>query len=530
MPTRLLKVDKSEDSVSLCCLSEMNPYATLSYCWGGDQPHKLTVARCKEYMRTIDVAKLPASIRDAIKVTARLGLEYLWIDSLCIIQDDPKDVAREIALMSKVYSQAIVTICASKAEGASEGFLNEVDVSQMASRAFRLPYQCPNGKLGSVYLTRPNDDILIPPLSLRGWAFQERCLSARVLDYGPCQVRCVCNSSEEQTILSDGWQRKEFGNLAVFDVLKDLERILSHGKSIIDEDVRKQILASWRNTVKAYTNRELTVPADRILAVSALAERYGDVLQDEYFAGLWRCSLPMDLLWYNGEFLDLGRGTSVPRPNLYQGPSWSWTGVTGSVEFYEDLSDYSFAVNIIDVRVHLSEPSATYGAVKSGILRVRGRLANARWDGHRCLKCEDGSLLDDYVYPDALETEFVEDFRDDSSQSSSSMLSAGDDGDAESLTSRCKGSTDDGIITDVALLQICYLGVPANTLRSFGLILRIHNNELVTTHTRYSRLGVFQFFKQDAETMESWPKELRARSEKQAHYFDNCGYRVIEIE
>lgn len=99
-------------------------FVALSYCWGGDQLHKTTKTRLRETKGKIDYSQLPATIQDAIQVTLGLGFHYLWVDSLCIVQDDPDELIHEIAKMASIYSQAVVTISAISAAAAGDGFLD----------------------------------------------------------------------------------------------------------------------------------------------------------------------------------------------------------------------------------------------------------------------------------------------------------------------------------------------------------------------------------------------------------------------
>jgi hypothetical protein len=132
----------------------------------------------------INFADLPKSLQDAIIVTENLDLKLLWIDALCIVQDDAMDKAIEISTMPAVYSQAAVTILASRAESVRDGFLhmrNTYDTS-----IFEVPYMGGEDRMASVVLVpelaRPRNSK--EPLAFRAWALQEKLLSPRILDYG----------------------------------------------------------------------------------------------------------------------------------------------------------------------------------------------------------------------------------------------------------------------------------------------------------------------------------------------------------
>jgi hypothetical protein len=136
-------------------------YVALSYCWGGTQTI-LTKKLKKNWETSINKDQLPQTIQDAIFVTMRLDVEYIWIDSLCIIQEDSIEMAEEIAKMVDVYSFAIFTLAASSAATAHEGFLQDRNVTNFPEEVFNLPYRCPSGQINTVTLFRPN--LTITPL------------------------------------------------------------------------------------------------------------------------------------------------------------------------------------------------------------------------------------------------------------------------------------------------------------------------------------------------------------------------------
>jgi hypothetical protein len=115
-------------------------YATLSYCWGGDQAIKTITSTLERHMAGIEISHLSPTLKDAIKVTRSLGIEFLWVDSLCIIQDDPEDVATEISRMSEYYENAFVCISAAVAASCNEGFLQTRHGNPYLDGPFQLPY------------------------------------------------------------------------------------------------------------------------------------------------------------------------------------------------------------------------------------------------------------------------------------------------------------------------------------------------------------------------------------------------------
>lgn len=445
MPDILVKIDAAasqneEYKLVLEFPAESTPstraYLALSYCWGGDQTHKTTRCQIAAADYDLDWTALPASIQDAVKVTANLGFEYLWVDSLCIIQDDPVQKARQMAHMCEVYQNAALTIRACKAKRAVDGFLHPINLENIFDMAVKLSYRMnlppdvdsldvaagfsyedlvqyltlpPDGKsveseklTGSIYIgcgqdqiTLDDDDVQIDevfryriePIDLRGWTLQERYLSPRRLDFGRRQISWHCPTGIEYHLPRDGWQvRWSDPELEIFHAFE----------GVTLSDLPLKTWCHFYRLVEEYTGRELGVPRDRILAISAIAEKFRSFLRDEYVAGLWRQTLPYTLLWSidNTNWRHLGH-----RPAEYQGPSWSWTAVNDKVSFWfarvgnnlmqtlfeEDPShpepwpNEPSTVLRVDANIELEDEGSPVGAVRSGTITGSGRICRAFW-------------------------------------------------------------------------------------------------------------------------------------------------------
>lgn len=366
----------------------MKPYAALSYCWGGEQHVTTTKKTLHRHMSIINERDLPATVRDAILVTETLGMNQIWIDALCIIQDDACDKALEIASMPSVYSEATVTIAASRANGVHEGFLQNRPA--MANRTpelvFQLPYRCRNGEDGSVVLLPPIKDCT-EPLDCRAWALQERFLSPRVLEYGSLQTRWICQQNVELENAVDGWKDESVRNYDRSDKLftTALQAVLSKTDALApDVPSYEHPVALWHSLVGIYTHRNLTLPTDRLPAISGIATRFGRILGDDYLAGLWKSRLATELLWRVGS-----SGNPTPRPLVYQGPTWSWAAVNSPV-YLSNSAGEDICIEILGCQTRLQGKSAKntvsdgkYGAVESGIVVLRGRLQPAEWTRRR---------------------------------------------------------------------------------------------------------------------------------------------------
>ena len=104
-------------------------------------------------------------------------MQFLWVDALCIVQDDEQDVEKEISLMPQIYGKAAVAIAASRAENVQEGFLHDRIVTENVDKVFEMPFRCPNRQMGTILLVEARRLYLEEPLDTRGWEMQERLLS-----------------------------------------------------------------------------------------------------------------------------------------------------------------------------------------------------------------------------------------------------------------------------------------------------------------------------------------------------------------
>ena len=409
------------------------PYAALSYCWGGDQDFKTTRETLPQYLNRIDISQLPQTLQDAILVAARLGLHYIWIDALCIIQDSAADKAVEINRMASVYGNATITIAATRASAVWNGFLSARPslVAPTSGKFFSFPCERQGQGVGAVTLL-PFTHESTDPLDTRGWTFQERVLSPRVLDFGTLRTQYTCQTALGQ-VPSDGWSNlpmeRAYGSGLDAQMISDLLAGLY---------TPEEMLQQWLKVVEGFTSRGLSFATDRLPAIAGIAQRFGELMkEDQFCAGLWRRSMPASLLWKTGNRMqhinhDFERRLSG---NVVAAPSWSWAAVSRAVAFdplyTQHNEQINFTVKVKHCTVIPLDERVPYGGVKEGVLRLETWARQAKWakdniynDPEMLLVADaeterpSGSLLKGYrasdstgihFVPDAMEIEFLGD-------------------------------------------------------------------------------------------------------------------------
>lgn len=182
---------KDPDAIHLC---ETKPvqglqYAALSHPWGKGPHFCTTLANIAAHQERIDFEVLPAMFQDAVVTTRELGLEYLWIDSVCIIQGEGGDFDQEAKRMEDVFSSAFCVIAASSAHGQNDGFLRR-------QRTHRECLTFEREGFPPLYVSHFMDDfrrdVLEAPLSRRGWVLQERALARRTIYFTDRQTYWEC--------------------------------------------------------------------------------------------------------------------------------------------------------------------------------------------------------------------------------------------------------------------------------------------------------------------------------------------------
>ncbi|RTE69011.1 hypothetical protein BHE90_016608, partial [Fusarium euwallaceae] len=331
LPTRLLDIGgQGAPSILRLVLGQTTSdgkYVALSHCWGKTEPGKVpsyctTKKNIGDREKEFPISDLPATFRDAIEVTRQLGLRYLWIDSLCIIQGDKGDWGQEAKRMEDVYRSAYCTLAATSAIDSNSGFLE---------RTINSEYICVQDDSGRrVYVcTNPADfdtDVEGAQLNARAWVMQERFLSSRTIHFGAHQMYWECGKGvcyEDLTLLTSSRGNKRFKLDPQFPLLLQRSGI---GPTI----------HFLQSLLEDYSNRGLSIPTDRAVALAGLEARIATALQcRSYGYGAFDFCLHRNLLWQRTdpqkERIQYETGKEVP--------SWSWMAYEGGIRFigFEEL-------------------------------------------------------------------------------------------------------------------------------------------------------------------------------------------------
>lgn len=372
VPTRLLFLGDDQGSVRLCESSSVPSnvkWAALSHCWGNGKPLLLVQENLKALKDHIDINVLPDTFRDGITVSRQLGIEFLWIDSLCIIQDSAEDWEREAAMMGKVYSHALLVISGASSGNPNTPFLaprnedwlprrfnfrtatGEIPVNVRRRALLAAPLE--QGLHEPPYTTSWGHLKHKGPLYQRGWCFQESHLAHRNIRFSPGAIIFECQTHRR-----------------VEDQLPPYTQLYSNILGNLDDGEK------WRRMVQVYTARKLTYPKDKLNAIAGISSLLPQAKRTPYLAGLWHESLLWDMLWNAMPGPD-----SQLRPIAFQlrdqwAPSWSWASVDRAV-VWNAFQDMRFLAEIMGAH---AKPKAknSFGEVAAATAVLKARTLKCK--------------------------------------------------------------------------------------------------------------------------------------------------------
>ncbi|CZR51477.1 uncharacterized protein PAC_01353 [Phialocephala subalpina] len=318
-------------------------YATLSHSWGGLDFLKLTTRTLDKFKIGIPFGLLTQTFRDAINVTRDLGLRYIWIDSLCIIQDSVQDWDIEAGRMSSVYGGSFINIAASSAKDGSEGLF--LKPSGFVGGACIPPSSFNTATYGVATSGLYHEGIPNTYLASRAWAFQERLLSPRTLHFGRSDLFWECRTNDA----CESFPNKFPKALIFSDFIRP----------------RKSMYEIWPEIIQMYSRCSVTYSKDKLAALAGVARVAGNESGDDYLAGLWRSNIEEMLCWM------AEKSTVRPKNGQYRAPTWSWASVDGGVHCFDrsDFQETEKLSRVLDGYVSPLGPD-NFGQISGGVLTL----------------------------------------------------------------------------------------------------------------------------------------------------------------
>ncbi|EAT90787.2 hypothetical protein SNOG_01138 [Parastagonospora nodorum SN15] len=270
---------------------EFGYWACLSHCWGGEQPLQTTRDSLTRHQNVIYWRDLPRTFQDAVFVTRAFGIPYLWIDSLCIVQDDLDDWQVQSAKMADIYQYSILTIAASASSGPSQGIFRNAGPEYMDKPIVDV--------LGDTTLTKVRIRKALShsaaelPLLGRGWVHQERLLSPRILHFGHNEMIWECM----ECLACECGHHEGRYNARSPSLLWPTSKEMFHPYFLKPANLWIHMSPPvWQRAVEDYSRMALSKPEDIFPAISGLAKILQNETGWEYVAGLWKETLIVDLV------------------------------------------------------------------------------------------------------------------------------------------------------------------------------------------------------------------------------------------
>lgn len=352
LPARVIDVGSAPDFRPFLVETQgkLGRYVALSYCWeplDAENPRITLLRENKEALKKdLPLDGLPPTIQDSIDFTRRLGLQYVWIDRLCIVQNDPDDWAVQANLMCNIYEGALVTLVAMASETTEHGLY----FPRVLRPSVRIPCATKERTIGTMNVTYPgnNGAVIIGRTfskevrnsrwASRGWTFQEGLLSRRQIYFGQHQLFWECQktacdeiglptyadslSASLRDIVDDKWRTKSTKWLSSVSSPSPNGAVASTVSAFVLEHLRY-----WRECILIFQARELTVKSDKPMAMKGIARAIQGSLgwaDMTYSFGVFSKAAYFGLLWNP-------RGALV-RPQQPRAPSWSWMAYDGQLE------------------------------------------------------------------------------------------------------------------------------------------------------------------------------------------------------
>lgn len=361
-------------------------YLTLSHCWGSSQHVSLTKENYSAHMEPTESSKLPKSFQHAISVTFLLGFRFIWIDSLCIIQNDHKDWMAQASIMGSIYKNSSCNIAATWAADGDDGCFTTRN-----PRTITLDLGL--GKSQEYHVDRMKlyyDDLMEAPWNKRGWVTQERSLARRQLSFAKSQVYWECRELVASEQYPTGIPQ------SLMDLSSYDQAAPPIGKPTLDYTTVADRRRAWAALVDFYSNFNFSKLSDKMIALAGLAKDMRNMTGDTYLAGLWKEDLQSQLCWSTD--YNVRRRINRSIVPFYLAPTWSWASVNGPVisdpRYYAKHYKSTSFVEVLDVSIHSEHDSRLHSFVASSlVLREIAVWARALLPGSSVDRIDDDNWV-----------------------------------------------------------------------------------------------------------------------------------------
>lgn len=269
---------------------------------------------------SLEWSQIPCTIQDAVIVTRRLGIEHLWVDAFCIIQDDLEDWKAEAAVMGSYYEDAFITIAATSSADSRDKFLTARDGDYLPKSISLI--HCPHDPTCNVKTKpyrapfRARDK---SRLQARAWVFQEHVLSKRIAHFTSSGILWECRTamvSEDGTAVSQDIQPTVHNDLSLTRLTLALQQ---------------EPLKTWDTMLSRYTARNLTFVTDKLPGIAGLAKKALLVVKSSYLIGLWEQHLLHSSLWLSRWIPKQESFERIPNVAIPGVPTWTWASIDGPI-------------------------------------------------------------------------------------------------------------------------------------------------------------------------------------------------------
>ncbi|KAK1827455.1 heterokaryon incompatibility protein-domain-containing protein [Podospora conica] len=356
MPTRVIDVGEGKDKptfVRLVSTKGMREkYMALSYCWGSDTAGILTLnpSTYTTFTQGVKMSELARTHRETIFLAHAIGIRYIWIDALCIIQGDIADWERESKMMARVYGNAVLTVIAGRSAGTKDGFIAN-DLAGHGPPPCQLPVNGPGPVSSSTLTVGLCRNETVGPVTGRGWCFQEGKLSRRAVVFGEQQLIFRCATEE---VFENGTARAT-------NPPRNLKPVGNNVRAEVPLTPQEEALKVWYKSLFEFTQCSLSNPHDIFAASTAVAQQTSAALQSRYLAGIWEVDIVRGLLWrpHYQHPVTRGKMASAVRPkatkltkesgSVTRSPSWSWAAVEGILS--RAVEKIPFPIRVVRTRI-----------------------------------------------------------------------------------------------------------------------------------------------------------------------------------